>query len=86
MNSALAAKDDFIVIDINAIHSISLAFCNCKHAQQRYVQLLRAGLYPATVLEPKTAATSQRSNFTTLLHDKLIIQGVTLLPFVHLNS
>jgi CxC2 like cysteine cluster associated with KDZ transposases len=57
MNPALAMKDDFIVVDINAIHSISLAFCNCEHAQQRYVQLLCAGLYLATVLDPKTAAT-----------------------------
>jgi CxC2 like cysteine cluster associated with KDZ transposases len=57
MNSALATKDDFIVVDINAIHSISLAFCNCKHTQQQYVQLLHTELYPATVLDPKTAAT-----------------------------
>jgi hypothetical protein len=50
-------KDDFVVVDTNAIHSVSLAFCDCEHAQQRYVQLLRAQLLPATVLEPKTAAT-----------------------------
>ena len=57
MNPALATKDEFVVLDINAVHSVSLAFCNCEHAQQRYVQLLRAGLFSATVLEPKTAAT-----------------------------
>ena len=57
MNPALATKNDFVVIDINAIHRVSLAFCNCEDAQQRYIQLLRGGLYPATVLEPKTAAT-----------------------------
>jgi hypothetical protein len=50
-------KANFIVVDINAVHSVSLAFCDCEHAQQRYVQLLRAQLLPATVLEPKTAAT-----------------------------
>ncbi|KAF8222328.1 hypothetical protein L208DRAFT_1323193, partial [Tricholoma matsutake] len=55
-NPALAMKDDFVVVDINAIHSVSLAFCDCEDAQQQYVQLLCAQLLPATVLEPKTAA------------------------------
>ena len=57
MNPALAMKKNFVVLDTTAIHSVSLVFCDCEHAQDRYVQLLRAGLFPATVLEPKTAAT-----------------------------
>ena len=56
-NRALPAKDEFVVLNINGIHSISLVFCDCQYVEQRYVQPLRAGLFPATTPEPKTAAT-----------------------------
>lgn len=50
-------QSNFVVIDTNGIHSITLAFCNCELAQIRYIQLLRVRLFPATVLEPQCAAT-----------------------------
>jgi CxC2 like cysteine cluster associated with KDZ transposases len=80
MNPALATKNEFVVIDINAIHSVSLAFCDCENAQQRYVQLLHAGLFPATVLELKTAAT-----FHVLKHFQMLsfMSKVSAFEFYH---
>ncbi|KAF9455819.1 hypothetical protein BDZ94DRAFT_1315796 [Collybia nuda] len=49
--------DDFVVIDIGGIHSIAVDFCNCHHVRPHTSQLLRAGLYPATTKNPRTAAT-----------------------------
>lgn len=58
-----AAGDDFVVIALDGIHEIALDFCGCASAQIRYKQLLRMRWYPATVSEPRTAAT-----FTVLQH------------------
>ncbi|KIJ10070.1 hypothetical protein PAXINDRAFT_16915 [Paxillus involutus ATCC 200175] len=49
--------DNFILVDLNGIHSVALDFCNCETAQAHHIQLLRARWYPATTSEPKTAAT-----------------------------
>lgn len=50
--------DDFTIIDTDAIHAIGLDFCACGiSAQSRTVQLLRAQYFPATVVNPKSAAT-----------------------------
>ncbi|KAH6904562.1 hypothetical protein BKA70DRAFT_1507015 [Coprinopsis sp. MPI-PUGE-AT-0042] len=49
--------DDFVIIDSNGIHSVSLDFCNCAYAPSHFVQLLRHRLFPATTLDPRTAAT-----------------------------
>ncbi|KAG1729978.1 uncharacterized protein EDB91DRAFT_1239163 [Suillus paluster] len=57
------AGDDFVVIGLDGIHEIALDFCGCTSAQIRYKQLLRMRWYPATVSEPRTAAT-----FTVLQH------------------
>lgn len=33
MNPALTTKNNFVVLDTTAIHSISLVFCDCEHVQ-----------------------------------------------------
>jgi hypothetical protein len=53
----VSAEDDFVVIDGNGIHEISLDFCGCETAQSHVKQLLRTRLFPATVRDPHTAAT-----------------------------
>ncbi|KAG1788563.1 uncharacterized protein HD556DRAFT_1447773 [Suillus plorans] len=52
-----AFNDDFTLIDTNGIHTIGLDFCGCKTAQTRTKQLLRAAWFPATTVDPRTAAT-----------------------------
>lgn len=49
---------NFTIIDIDAVHSIQVNFCACGHgAQSCHIQLLRAGLFPATSKDPKMAIT-----------------------------
>ncbi|KAG6807687.1 hypothetical protein H0H92_006699, partial [Tricholoma furcatifolium] len=51
-------NDDFVLLDTSGIHSIGLDFCGCGASTQSHVaQLLRSRLFPATVINPKTAAT-----------------------------
>ncbi|KAI0748683.1 hypothetical protein C8Q80DRAFT_1219730 [Daedaleopsis nitida] len=52
-----AFSDDFVMLDLNGIHEIGLDFCGCETAQPQYVQLLRNKFFPATSVQPKTAAT-----------------------------
>jgi hypothetical protein len=52
-------KDDFTVIDVNGIHEVAIDYCGCQMVETRPAQLLRFRLYPATVIDPKTAATFQ---------------------------
>ncbi|KAJ8584343.1 hypothetical protein M405DRAFT_866304 [Rhizopogon salebrosus TDB-379] len=52
-----AFNDDFTLIDTNGIHTIGLDFCGCETAQVRTKQLLRAAWFPATSIDPRTAAT-----------------------------
>ncbi|KAF8879143.1 hypothetical protein BD779DRAFT_1612947 [Infundibulicybe gibba] len=56
-NPAIAPNSSFVVIDIDAIHQISVGFCGCQLAHPPHIQLLRSRLFPATTSEPKTAAT-----------------------------
>lgn len=57
-NPEANAGEAFTVIDLDAIHSISINFCACGHGtQSRYVQLLRAGLFPVTSEHPRAAIT-----------------------------
>ncbi|KAJ3964968.1 hypothetical protein EV361DRAFT_873590 [Lentinula raphanica] len=51
---------DFTVIHTNGIHTVHLMYCNCPNrvvAGEWYQQLLRHRWFPATHLEPCTAAT-----------------------------
>lgn len=50
-------NNDFTIIDLNGIHKVALDYCNCHVAQPWTVQLLCFRLYPATTIDPKTAAT-----------------------------
>lgn len=52
-----SANDDFVIIDSDGIHEVALDFCGCESAAPTVLQLLRARLFPATTLQPKTAAT-----------------------------
>ncbi|KAJ2935945.1 hypothetical protein H1R20_g1150, partial [Candolleomyces eurysporus] len=50
--------DDFVIIDCDQIHSVGLDYCGCGDSSKGQVeQLLERRLYPATVVNPKTAAT-----------------------------
>ncbi|EIW81450.1 hypothetical protein CONPUDRAFT_55555, partial [Coniophora puteana RWD-64-598 SS2] len=57
INPVRCFDDDFVVIDSHGIHEIGLDYCGCETAASKYRQLLRARLFPATVNNPKTAAT-----------------------------
>ncbi|KAG2745146.1 hypothetical protein P692DRAFT_20742764, partial [Suillus brevipes Sb2] len=52
-----AFNDDFTIIHTNGIHEVGLDYCGCDTAQTHTTQLLRAAWFPATTLEPRTAAT-----------------------------
>ncbi|KAF7296779.1 CxC2 domain-containing protein [Mycena indigotica] len=64
----IAAHDSFILIHISGIHELSVDFCGCHKAEDPYyVQLLRAGWYPATSESPRTCASfSALDSFHTL--------------------
>ncbi|KIL54938.1 hypothetical protein M378DRAFT_46403, partial [Amanita muscaria Koide BX008] len=57
LNPSQAFNDDFVILDLDGIHSVALRYCNCHRTVPRPTQLLRSRLFPATVIEPKTAAT-----------------------------
>lgn len=48
------------VLHTNGLHSINVKFCSCAsplYPLPRRIQLLRACLFPATVIKPQTCAT-----------------------------
>ncbi|KAJ7144583.1 hypothetical protein C8R44DRAFT_865490 [Mycena epipterygia] len=52
----------FTLVDSNGIHATCLAFCRCKtpngkRGEPEFQQLLRAGIFPGSVSEPKTGYT-----------------------------
>ncbi|KAI0039084.1 hypothetical protein FA95DRAFT_1657962 [Auriscalpium vulgare] len=53
------ARSDFVVIHTNGIHIINLDFCGCglSSTLHRRQQLLRFSWWPATAIDPNTAAT-----------------------------
>lgn len=56
-NPIPASNDDFTVLDNFGVHPVGLDYCGCETAQERTTQLLRISWFPATNLNPKTAAT-----------------------------
>ncbi|KAJ7097255.1 hypothetical protein B0H15DRAFT_773428 [Mycena belliarum] len=52
-----APGDAFVIVDNNGVHEVGLDFCGCGGGGSHTRQLLRAGLFPATVQAPRTAAT-----------------------------
>ncbi|KAJ7045336.1 hypothetical protein C8F04DRAFT_940077 [Mycena alexandri] len=52
--------DDFVVLDVGAVHVVNISYCGCTQAFKRgplRTQLLRGRWYPATHEFPRTAAT-----------------------------
>lgn len=47
-----------MVFHTNGIHCVSLDFCGCSNAAPDCRQILEAGWFPATPLEPQTCATN----------------------------
>jgi CxC2 like cysteine cluster associated with KDZ transposases len=45
------------IIDRSGIHEIGVRWCCCPNAAERDIQLMAAGLFPATFRNPKTAFT-----------------------------
>ncbi|KAA1479955.1 hypothetical protein DENSPDRAFT_789726 [Dentipellis sp. KUC8613] len=65
-----ASHKDFVVIHVNGIHLVNVNFCGCKRLD-RHIQLLRFSWWPATPLQPQSAAT-----FDVLKHFHLVtLQG-----------
>ncbi|KAI0061558.1 hypothetical protein BV25DRAFT_1916905 [Artomyces pyxidatus] len=56
-----AGRKDFTVIHTNGIHTVSLDFCGCglSNGLDRRQQLLHMAWWPATPLDPQSAATFQ---------------------------
>jgi hypothetical protein len=52
-----AFNDDFVVIHIDGIHEVAIDYCGCQQSLPKTAQLLRARLFPSTVIDPKTVAT-----------------------------
>jgi hypothetical protein len=68
LNPEQCPNDDFLIIDSRGIISVGLDFCGCgKGSQLHTVQLLQSRFFPATTINPKTAAT-----FSVLEHFELL--------------
>lgn len=48
---------NFMVIDGDALHRVSISYCGCPGCPDRYAQLLEIGWWPSTTFEPQTVAT-----------------------------
>ncbi|KAJ7121219.1 hypothetical protein C8R46DRAFT_929142 [Mycena filopes] len=54
---ARPAHKDFVIIDVLGIRVVKLNFCGCDSRVEHRQQLQRAGLWPATSVDPQTCAT-----------------------------
>ncbi|KAF7313212.1 CxC2 domain-containing protein [Mycena kentingensis (nom. inval.)] len=66
-------RDDFVVMADNGIHEVAVDFCGCYQTPDLdFMQVLRAGWFPATSAAPRTCATLEcLERFQTLsLHGK----------------
>lgn len=54
-----AESRKLLVVDLSGHHTICIRFCNCSQGGflEHFRQLLRVGLYPASVLRPGTVFT-----------------------------
>ncbi|KAG1903738.1 uncharacterized protein F5891DRAFT_947152 [Suillus fuscotomentosus] len=66
-NPLPAFNDDFVIIHYNGIYEVGLDFCGCASGQPHIVQLLRVRLFPATTVDPKTAATFRALEYFQML-------------------
>ena len=62
-----AFNDNFVVIHADGIHEVAVDYCGCQQSIPKTIQLLRARLFPSTVIDPKTAATFQVLNAFQML-------------------
>ena len=77
-NPIRSYNNDFTVIDLNSIHQVSVDYCNCHMVQPCTIQLLHFQLYPATIIDPKTAATFQVLEF---FHLNTLISKISVFDF-----
>ncbi|KAF9463104.1 hypothetical protein BDZ94DRAFT_1193298 [Collybia nuda] len=70
-----ANDDSFIIIDTSGIHHVGVNFCDCHRVIPHSIQLLRAGFYPATTKNPRTAATFRVLNHFHILSFMSKISG-----------
>ncbi|KAF6745175.1 hypothetical protein DFP72DRAFT_794913, partial [Ephemerocybe angulata] len=54
-----APNDDFIILDSDSVYEVGLDYCNCEKTVPAIQQLLRARLFPATIIHPRSTATSR---------------------------
>ncbi|KAJ7630159.1 hypothetical protein B0H17DRAFT_1217935 [Mycena rosella] len=56
----LLRYNEFVMLHENGIHNVKIDYCGCEKREEAgalYIQLLRAGYYPASEDRPQTAAT-----------------------------
>ena len=53
----VSAHEQFVIVHDNALHEAAVDFCGCVNQQPARLQLLRAGMFPSTVMRPRTAVT-----------------------------
>lgn len=72
---------NMVILDSNGIHEVGVHFCGCALAMRanKREQLMRAGWYPATVVDPQTCATFRVLERYHLLN---IVGGVNVHDFV----
>ena len=70
-----AFADDFVIIDVHGVHDVALDYCGCERAESKHIQLLRARLFPATSVDPKTACTLRLMEFYHVLHNQTKASG-----------
>lgn len=58
-HSTQSAFKEFTVIHVNGIQVLAVDFCGCDGSPPHYQQLLDIGWWPATPLQPQSAATFQ---------------------------
>ncbi|KAJ6518389.1 hypothetical protein DFH09DRAFT_1331989 [Mycena vulgaris] len=56
-NPSPSAGGAFVIVNDVGVHEVALDYCGCATSGTQTVQLLRAGLYPATTTNPRSAAT-----------------------------
>jgi len=65
---ARSHDSDFTIIDCNGIQKVHLDYCGCQQSIPKYIQLLRARLFPSTTTDPHTAATFNVLNTFQMLN------------------
>jgi hypothetical protein len=68
-------------VDRNGIHSSKVRFCSCRGAVERPLQLVQAGLFPASVTQPQTAFT-----FAALQHFQMLNLQAKVTAFDYIST